>query len=136
LEFLKFGILVFIRSLIPLFLPIFCVRRGGHKRIFPPIGARAVVFKRNIINKKKETAQKNKLCDLAPDNYRDCAIKKTLKPPTLRLFQNKAKKKRNLRALAPSWQNSLKPPKTGKTQQKQPKIKKTSPCKNHPTSYL
>ncbi|OCB70901.1 hypothetical protein [Flavobacterium piscis] len=54
----------------------------------------------------------------------------------MRLFQNKANKKGNLRALAPSWQNSLKPPKTGKTQQKQPKIKKLRLVKTtQPTTY-
>jgi hypothetical protein len=41
--------------------------------------------------------------------------KKNSKTPNFATFSKQSQEKRNLRALAPSWQNSLKPPKTDKT---------------------
>ncbi|KQB40254.1 hypothetical protein RC62_136 [Flavobacterium aquidurense] len=49
------------------------------KRIFPPIGARAVVLRINISNKKKETAPKEETLRLGAF----ARLKKTVKPPTL-----------------------------------------------------
>ncbi|KIQ23064.1 hypothetical protein RT99_05290 [Flavobacterium sp. MEB061] len=48
------------KELFPLFLPIFC-GEPHHKRIFPPIGARGVVFRRSVVYIRRKQGKKT-LC--------------------------------------------------------------------------
>jgi hypothetical protein len=92
--------------------------RDRHKRIFTTIGARAVVFQRNI-RKSRNKRQKKKIQHLFANN-------KSIKPRLCVLIRLRIKQekqaKQNLRALAPLWQKHPKQAKIKKVTQTTKKL--------------